>query len=164
ALTTCALSLSVAGLDTATAQEDDGLASPGDVIDVAPSGFQVIPGVPTPTRAWRIEYRSTSATGDANIVSATVIVPLDGHSGTRPLVSYAVGTVGLADRCAPSATLPHGLNPEGGNISKALLRGWGVVVTDYEGLSTPGTHTYLVSESEGHAVLDAARAARRMSK
>src|SRR5699024_2298456 len=94
----------------------------------------------------------------------TVIVPLDGHSGTRPLVSYAAGTVGLADRCAPSATLPHGLSAEGGNIAKALLRGWGVVVTDYEGLSNPGTHTYLVAESEGHAVLDAGRAAQHMSE
>src|SRR5205823_5163003 len=31
--------------------------------------------------------------------------------------------------------------------------------TDYEGLGTPGRHPYLVGESEGRGVLDAARAA-----
>src|SRR5262249_38673605 len=34
--------------------------------------------------------------------------------------------------------------------------------TDYEGLGTPGEHTYSVGRSEGHAVLDAARAALRL--
>ena len=35
-----------------------------------------------------------------------------------------------------------------------------VAATDYEGLGTPGVHPYLVGESEGRSVLDAARAAR----
>ena len=38
--------------------------------------------------------------------------------------------------------------------------GFVVVATDYEGLGTPGLHPYFVGESEGRAVLDAARAAR----
>jgi len=37
-----------------------------------------------------------------------------------------------------------------------------VAFTDYEGLGTPGDHTYLVQRSEGHAVLDMARAALRL--
>src|SRR5699024_12717337 len=88
----CALACSTAGFGTATAQEDDAPVEPGEVVDVSPSEFQPAPGVATPTRAWRIEYRSTAATGDAATVPATVIVPLDGHSGTRPLASYAAGT------------------------------------------------------------------------
>src|SRR5690606_37937719 len=35
-------------------------------------------------------------------------------------------------------------------------------VSDYEGLGTPGTHTYVVGQSEGRAVLDMARAAQRL--
>ena len=35
-----------------------------------------------------------------------------------------------------------------------------VAATDYEGLGTPGLHPFLVGESEGRSVLDAARAAR----
>jgi acetyl esterase/lipase len=38
-----------------------------------------------------------------------------------------------------------------------------VVATDYEGLGTPGVHPYLVGESEGRGVLDAARAARALN-
>src|SRR5690606_1875525 len=33
---------------------------------------------------------------------------------------------------------------------------------DYEGLGTPGQHTYVVGRSEGRAVLDMARAAQRL--
>ncbi|UUU44488.1 lipase family protein [Streptomyces sp. NBC_00162] len=47
-------------------------------------------------------------------------------------------------------------------IQQLTLRGWAVVVTDYEGLGTPGVHTYTVGPSAGHAMLDAARAATRL--
>jgi pimeloyl-ACP methyl ester carboxylesterase len=43
-----------------------------------------------------------------------------------------------------------------------LSQGYGVVITDYEGLGTPGAHTYVNRASEAHAVLDAARAARQL--
>jgi hypothetical protein len=116
-----------------------------------------------PAKAWKLLYRSTSATGQQNAVSGILLVP---HSpwtnGPRPLVSYAVGTHGLGDRCAPSTRLTNGSENEVLLMSQALSRGWAVVVTDYEGLGTPGTHTYAVGQSEGRAVLDAARAAARV--
>jgi predicted alpha/beta-fold hydrolase len=43
-----------------------------------------------------------------------------------------------------------------------LSRGFAVVVTDYEGLGTRGTHTYANRAAQGHAVLDAIRAAQRL--
>jgi pimeloyl-ACP methyl ester carboxylesterase len=73
-----------------------------------------------------------------------------------------VGTVGMGDQCAPSAGFPAGTTAEGALIGQLLARGWAVVVTDYEGLGTPGTHTYTVGRSAGKAVLDAARAAPRL--
>ena len=42
--------------------------------------------------------------------------------------------------------------------------GYVVAATDYEGLGTPGVHPYLVGESEGRSVLDAARAARALER
>ncbi|RSO18761.1 lipase, partial [Streptomyces sp. WAC 06725] len=117
---------------------------------------------PTRTRAWHMEYRSTSAQGTPNVVSGTVIVPDDGRTGPRPLVTYAVGTVGLADMCAPSAGFPKGTTVEANLIQQLTARGWAVAVTDYEGLGTPGDHTYTVGRAEGQAVLDAARAAQRL--
>lgn len=47
-------------------------------------------------------------------------------------------------------------------IQRMIKRGWAVVVTDYEGLGTPGVHTYVNRLASGHAVLDAARAARNL--
>ncbi|WKD33234.1 lipase family protein [Streptomyces xanthophaeus] len=156
-----------AAVPTATASATAGAtaaaaAAPGDVVSSAPSAFRPLPGQPTGTKAWKIHYRSTTADGAPNIVSGTVIVPQDGRTGPRPLITYAVGTVGMGDSCAPSDNFPHGTAMEANLIQQLTLRGWAVVVTDYEGLGTPGVHTYTVGPSAGHAVLDAARAAQRL--
>ncbi|TJZ44449.1 lipase [Streptomyces piniterrae] len=136
--------------------------SPGDIVTSAPTSFHPLPGQPTNTRAWHITYRSTTAKGTPNTVSGTVIVPKDGKRGPRPLITYAVGTVGLGDSCAPSAGFPKGTTMEANLIQQLTNRGWAVAVTDYEGLGTPGDHTYTVGRAEGQAVLDAARAAQRL--
>lgn len=136
--------------------------TPGDVVSAEPTDFQVFPGVPIPTHAWKIKYNSTAANGESNTVSGTVLVPKGDHDGPRPLLTYAVGTVGIGDQCAPSENFATGKTREAPLIEMALLRGWAVAVTDYEGLGTPGTHTYTVGSAAGSAVLDAARAAQRL--
>ncbi|GAA0452276.1 lipase family protein [Streptomyces sp. NPDC046215] len=160
ALTALAVSLGLAGTGTASAAPR--ATAPGDIVSSAPTSFHPLPGQPTLTRSWHITYRSTTAKGAPNVVSGTVIVPQDGRKGPRPLITYAVGTVGLADKCAPSAGFPNGTTLEANLIQQLTLRGWAVAVTDYEGLGTPGDHTYVVGRSAGHAVLDAARAALRL--
>ncbi|MCX5177659.1 lipase family protein [Streptomyces virginiae] len=151
-----------AAIPTATAAATAPAPAPGDVVSSAPSAFHPLPGQPTGTKAWKIHYRSTTVDGAPNIVTGTVIVPQDGRTGPRPLITYAVGTVGMGDSCAPSDNLPRGTAMEANLIQQLTLRGWAVVVTDYEGLGTPGVHTYTVGPSAGHAVLDAARAAQRL--
>ncbi|MEV0343702.1 lipase family protein [Nocardia sp. NPDC050713] len=155
--TACAVALVAAPLGVGVAHADDPhVGEPGDVVHVEASTYDLLPGIPAPVDAWKIRYRSTDALGQPNLVSGRILVPRDGRAGTRPLVTYAVGTVGMGDQCAPSAT--------GGprEITGLLEKGWAVVVTDYQGLGTPGDHPYLVGPSEGTAVLDAARAAQRL--
>ncbi|MFI5866650.1 lipase family protein [Streptomyces sp. NPDC051546] len=147
---------------TQAAAREGAAARPGDIVSSAPSAFHPLPGQLTNTKAWKIHYNSTTADGAPNVVSGTVIVPQDGRTGPRPLITYAVGTVGMGDSCAPSNNLPYGTALEANLIQQLTLRGWAVVVTDYEGLGTPGVHTYTVGPSAGHAVLDAARAATRL--
>jgi len=114
---------------------------------------------PAGAHAWRILYKSRSVPGNDIVVSGVLVVP-DGPApaGGRPVVTWAHGTTGTADRCAPSkvrdaaSTLP--------DVAEFVRDGFDVVATDYEGLGTPGLHPYLVGESEGRGVLDAARAAR----
>ena len=141
---------------------------PGEVMTAEPSSFTLDPVFNTPTPlvdGQRILYRSTSATGEAIGVTGTILVPetIWWGPGSRPLVSYAVGTRGVGDDCAPSNSLANGTDYEGLHITAALSKGWAVVVTDYEGLGTDGTHTYMVGRSQGHAVLDAARAAQAVA-
>jgi hypothetical protein len=130
-------------------------AVPGKLIWSAP--FKAIPGA----RAWKVLYHSKAVDGSDIAVSGVVVAPTDAPpAGGRPVVSWAHGTHGIADQCAPSRTadmvsrLP--------SIGKLVSQGYVVVATDYEGLGTPGTHPYLVGESEARGVLDIAKAARQI--
>jgi hypothetical protein len=119
-------------------------------------------GDPFAARAWAITYVSTDAAGKPTTVTGTLLVPTAAGHGTRPLVSVAVGTQGLADRCAASAQLRAGTEYEGFGIALLIAQGWAVVVTDYPGLGTPGEHPYAVGRELGPSVLDAVRAARQV--
>ncbi|MCZ4519798.1 alpha/beta fold hydrolase [Rhodococcus ruber] len=107
----------------------------------------------------RILYRSNDTRDEPMVVSGysmTPTAPWPGP-GPRPVIAYAPGTSGMADRCAGSAVLGTvGSSPA---ILPLLLAGYRVVATDYQGLGTPGGHTYLNRLASGHALLDAARAA-----
>ncbi|RSD20845.1 lipase family protein [Amycolatopsis eburnea] len=113
-------------------------------------------------RGYLVLYRSRSATDAPIAVSGRVLVPTApwAGAGPRPIVSVASGTRGIGDRCAPSKFQPDYEKPL--FVDAMLSRGWAVAITDYEGLGTPGLHTYVVGRSEGHTVIDAARAATRL--
>ncbi|MEU6710589.1 lipase family protein [Nonomuraea sp. NPDC046802] len=140
-------------------------AAPGDVVSAQSTTVYLLPGklLEVPVNAWHILYNSTSATGAPNTVSGTLLVPKSGYPlGARPIVGYAVGTHGLGDKCAPSASMSQGKEAELALVSLFLLKGFAVAITDYEGLGTPGRHTYMAGISQGHAVLDSIRAATRV--
>jgi len=138
----------------------------GDVIRNEPADFFLDPLKLTraPAHVQRIMYRSTDTHGEPMAVTGTVLtptVPWIGH-GERPIVGYAPGTQGVGDQCAPSVAAAAGMEYEGPFISGLLLRGYAVVLTDYQGLGTPGDHTYTNRLAQGHAVLDSIRAAQRL--
>ncbi len=106
---------------------------------------------------WRITYLSVGVHGDLVPVSGLVFAPPGAPAGS-PVVSWAHGTTGVADICAPSATHPS----ESGIPMALAAAGHIVAATDYEGLGTPGTHPYLVGESEGRSAIDIVRAVGQM--
>jgi len=115
--------------------------------------------------AKRVLYKSTNRAGKAIAVSGTVLVPNAPWIGvgSRPVICYAPGTQGMADRCAPSRQFSEGIEYEGIGIEGLLLRGYAVAMPDYEGLGTVGVHTYMDRVSQGRATLDVVRAAQRLS-
>lgn len=134
--------------------------APGTIIKTSPSSF----GGSDNYTATAVQYVSRSATNQPNAVTGTVIVPNAAWPGpgARPIVSFAVGTQGIGDNCAPSKAIPGGTLYEQGSIQALLDKGWAVAVTDYEKLGTPGDHTYIVAAAEAHAVLDIVRAAIKL--
>ena len=135
-------------------------ARPGDVITTVASNF----ALDTAVTATAIKYRSTTATGQPNYVTGTLIVPNAAWTGggPRPVVAYAIGTQGLGDGCAASKSMANNLMYEQSNVQALLDRGWAVTVTDYEKLGTAGDHTYVVKNAEAYAILDLIRAAQRL--
>jgi len=118
-------------------------------------------------RGWQILYQSSDVRGKPIAVSGTVLMPADSRRMTdTPVIAWAPGTQGQADICAPSYQYATGTEYEVtlGVIPETLARGWTIVVTDYQGLGTPGDHTYVVGRAEGHAVLDAVRAAQQLPR
>ncbi len=129
---------------------------PGDVVKSTP--WRPVPGVKTSL----VLYRSTAVDGSPRVVSAVLAVPdRPAPPGGWPLLAWAHGTTGLADRCAPSRgpAFDAGLTQV---LTQAPQRGFAVVATDYEGLGTAGAHPYVVNIAEAQNVLDSIRAAQRL--
>jgi dipeptidyl aminopeptidase/acylaminoacyl peptidase len=115
---------------------------------------------PAGSLGFQIRYRSYATSGAAIDVTGVAFVPArPAPKGGWPILSYAHGTVGLADVCTPSKNLTLLENVLAGTFN-AL--GIAVVQSDYEGLGTEGRHPYLVGISEGRGVLDGAKAIRSL--
>lgn len=153
-------------------------AAPGTVIRTAPMPIlQAVPGNSGwPVPASRVLYTSHTQYGEPTPVSGVYIEanrPWSG-AGARPTVIIAPGTTGQGDQCAMSKAFPLGMYIDPNNpslsanqeiASAAIWNALGarVFVTDYIGMGTPGMHTYVNRLEQGHAVLDAARAANTLS-
>ncbi|NMO05075.1 alpha/beta fold hydrolase [Gordonia sp. TBRC 11910] len=154
--------------------------TPGSIIRSQPSPLLLqIPGIPNqwPGTGTRIMYTSTYQDGKPAAVTGTVVEPTAAWRGRgpRPTVVLGPGTVGQGDQCAGSKMIsfPMSIDPSkpslavnysGLEMNLLLLNGVRVVMTDYIGMGTPGIHTYVNRAEEGHAMLDAARAALRIAK
>ncbi|MFC4376958.1 lipase family protein [Nocardia halotolerans] len=130
----------------------------GSVIRSQPlTGARAVPGA----RNHLTLYRSVDAHGAPVAVSGTLAVP-EGTPppGGWPLISWAPGTTGVADVCAPSRT--EGSSPSAQEQARWVAEGYAIAKTDYQGLGTPGGHGYLIGDTEQRAMADLATAAREV--
>lgn len=151
-----------------------GDGAPGQLIRSEPSRLVLEPSgqlgayVATGTR---IMYRSTDNRGGQVAVTGTYFEPDNPWpgGGPRPLVAFATGVYGIGDQCAPSRLFNQGIHYGGGLdltfgyeemfVATMVARGFAVVVTDYQGVGTPGVPPSFMRLNAGHALIDAARAA-----
>jgi pimeloyl-ACP methyl ester carboxylesterase len=124
--------------------------------------------LPSSAHTVLITYMSRDDKGKPIVVSGTVAIPKTrAPRGGYPVISWAHGTSGYADTCAPSEDTPDGpdhdyfavIDP---TLDAWVARGFAVVQTDYEGLGTPGGHPYINGVSEANTVTDIVRAGRQL--
>lgn len=156
-----AIATTVTGCSTATESE----LHPGQLLTARPlTSAAALPSAETRL----ITYVSDDSHGQPIVVSGTVAVPKSPPpDGGWPVISWAHGTTGYADTCAPSVDTADGLahdylGPVTTMLDTWVARGYAVVQTDYQGLGTPGGHPYIDGTSEANAVTDIVRAARKL--
>lgn len=124
-------------------------------------------------RGYRVMYVSRGALGEKVFETGMVYFPVRGRvpASGRPVVAWDHGTSGVGNSAAPSR-YPW-LYPEPVSepwdwyaqwVGKVGRMGYIVACPDYEGLGTPGLHTYLNAGAEGRATIDAVRAARVLAR
>ena len=129
------------------------------------TGAAALPGA---TENLLVLYHSRTLAGQDIAVSGTISIPPgQPPAGGWPVISWAHGTTGVADICAPSRDAPGHPSHIYNQLADAMLnqwvkRGWVVTKTDYEGLGTPGPHPYLVGASEARGIIDLLLAARHL--
>ncbi len=154
----------------------------GGGVGVAPAGPPVpggtllgarplttVAALPSAARTDLITYTSHDAHGRPIVVTGTVAVPRSAPPADGwPVISWAHGTTGYADPCAPSRDTDTGpahdyIGPVAQVLDTWIQRGYVVVQTDYQGLGTPGGHPYINGVSEANTVTDIVQAARSLN-
>ncbi|OZD85785.1 hypothetical protein CH273_03370 [Rhodococcus sp. 05-339-2] len=125
---------------------------------------ETMPNLPIQVRlsgvnAARVVYRSVQPGVGEREVSGTVFTPSgEAPEGGWPVISYAHGTTGIEQACAPSRSAS--LLGASALVQGYTTAGFAVAITDYEGLGHPGNHAYLDNITAGYDVIDAVRALR----
>jgi pimeloyl-ACP methyl ester carboxylesterase len=105
--------------------------------------------------AYKLTYSTSGLGGIAATSTGLVLLPPGkAPRGGWPVLSWAHGTQGIADECAPSNSGPYNKDRETEYLDHWLGEGYALVASDYAGLGTPGDHAYLDGESVAHNVVD----------
>lgn len=146
---------STAPASTAPTSTEAPLPDDGDLVSsrevATPSGIDAVTTLVTYTMEG---VAGTQVEATALVMAPTTAPP----AGGWPLMVWAGGTSGLADRCAASAS--PDLAGQASFIAPIVAAGAIVVAPDYEGLGVEGPATFRDVLSQAHAVAGSVNAAR----
>jgi hypothetical protein len=115
-------------------------------------------------RAFKVEYVTRDPFGERAPSTGAVFLPKGkAPRGGWPVVSWAHGTSGLADRCAPSRVGPALPERDRPYLARWIDEGYAIVASDYVGLGTPGLAPYLDGRTTAHNVVDMVKAGRAVA-
>ncbi|NEC88498.1 lipase [Streptomyces sp. SID12501] len=129
----------------------------GSVLAVAPLRQELwLPGT---GEAVVLTYVTQNTFGESGTSTGVVFLPEgEAPQGGWPVISWAHGTSGLGDSCAPSVMGPALPERDRDHLAKFLAQGYAIVASDYAGLGTPGLHAYLDGRTTAHNVVDMVKA------
>lgn len=120
--------------------------------------------IPGSSSAEVITYVTIDTFGEKALSTGTVFLPQGtAPEGGWPVISWAHGTSGLGDSCAPSVAGPALAERDLPYLGNWLAQGYAVVASDYAGLGTEGLQAYLDGRTTAHNVVDMAKAGRNYS-
>jgi hypothetical protein len=115
----------------------------------------------TTQAAFRLKYVTTNARGKRALSTGILFLPKGKPPrGGWPVISWAHGTSGLGDSCAPSVVGPALPARDRPYLANWMREGYAIVASDYAGLGTPGLMAYLHGRSEAHNIVDIVKAGR----
>lgn len=138
----------------------------GKILETQVLSTEEIISAPNGAETMRVSYGSRNAHGEPIVATGLVTLP-EGEEpeGGWPVLSWAHGTTGLAEKCAPSLAINDHPDSEALTLAADYLQVWldkgfAVVQPDYEGLGTTGKGTYMDGPSLAAAVNEMVRATR----
>ena len=157
---------SAAGAGQAADEAKGGISTKRSGTLLASSRLQRKLWIPSQTRkAFALKYVTTNAFGRNAASTGTVFIPKGSPPrGGWPVISWAHGTSGLGDRCAPSKAGPVLPERDWPYLARWMKEGYAIVASDYVGLGTRGLMAYLHGASTAHSVVDIVNAGQRFSR
>ncbi|HCT28860.1 MAG TPA: lipase [Stenotrophomonas sp.] len=135
-------------------------AAPGDLLSAAPYRAAWVPS--QAAQAYKLHYRTPDHRSQLAEGTGLLYLPAGTPPvGGWPVVSWAHGTQGIADRCAPSVSGPYQPERDGRFLDQFLAQGYAVVAADYQGLGSPGDHAYLHVRTAARNAIDLVKASRQ---
>ncbi|WP_454163298.1 alpha/beta hydrolase family protein [Gordonia iterans] len=117
--------------------------------------------LPAASSAYRVQFSAKNQHGKMATSTGAVFLPRGkAPAGGWPVISWAHGTVGMADECTPSAHPRSARDVK--YLGHWLNQGYAVVAADYVGLGTPGLMAYLDGKTAAHAIVAATVSAHQL--
>lgn len=135
-------------------------AEPGELLSAAPYRAAWVPS--KASQAYLLSYRTPDHHNRLAQGTGLLYLPAGtAPAGGWPVVSWAHGTQGIADHCAPSRSGPTHAERDGRFLDAFLAQGYAVVAADYQGLGSPGDHAYLHVRTAARNSIDMVKASHR---
>lgn len=135
-------------------------AEPGELITAAPYRAAWVPS--KASQAYLLSYRTPDHHGRLAQGTGLLYLPAGtAPTGGWPVVSWAHGTQGIADHCAPSHSGPTHAERDGRFLDTFLAQGYAVAAADYQGLGSPGSHAYLHVRTAARNSIDMVKASHQ---